>query len=778
MKKIITVDGPAGSGKSTIAKLLAKRINFSYLDTGSLYRSLSYYLLENKVSPKDPKRIKESLKSIDLNIEKDSFFLNGEDISEKIRTENVNKHVPLFAQLHEVRSFIRHIQKRIAENEHFIIDGRDIGTVVFKDAFCKFYLDASPEIRAQRRLNDEKEDTKGKKLEDIEKEIIKRDETDKNRTDSPLKIPVDALLIDSSSLSIDSVMEKMVNHYNKCLSETTRIHVETDTKDSKMFLNALEHFETKTFVPQTLIKATIINIKEKEIILDVGSKRDGVIAGEEMRKLDVASLKKGMEIDVFILKASTSSPQIFVSKIEADKRRSLIELKDLFQNNKVVEGIVSKSVKGGFLVDVANHQSFCPYSEYDVKKVNVDAQLGKKEKFYLIEMNGPKIIVSRKKHLEEIYHQIKEDFFETVHAGDLLNGTVVHIAKFGAFVEIKEGVVAILRPKDISWKRYNNISDALKKGDKITVKVLIVKKDTHKLEVSKKDAEEDPIISFQNFHNVGDVIKGIVMNLQDFGAFIEVASGLEGLLHVSELSWTKRVNHPKEFFTVGDEVEVKILVIDAKKRKISLGLKQITDDPWQTIEQRYPKGDIVSAQIKSIINSGIHCEIDGEFGGFVHASDISWTSDRIKLNSEFKIGEFRQVKVIGYEKNKRKIKLGIKQQSSNPWENLKNNYGMGGNIKGEVVKMIESGAFVKVIEELEGFCHISQASEKAIEKIEEAFEVGKTYNFAIQKIDEENKKLALSVKQYLLNEDKKNIEKYLSDGKVKNTISLGDLIKE
>ena len=739
---------------------------------------MTYYLLENKISPKDGYKIQQALNHIKIDIKKDTITLNSDDITEKLRNDDVNKQVALFAQRSDVRDFIRRIQKKVAENEYFIVDGRDIGTVVFKDAFCKFYLDASPAIRAQRRLHDAKENSEGKSVSDIEKEIMERDETDKTRADSPLKIPVDALVIDSSSLTIDEVMEEMVKYYNKCLSEISHnnLGADADVKESKIFLNALEHFETKQFVPQTLVKGIINNIKEKEIIIDIGSKRDAIIAGEEIAKLDLNSLKKGQEIDVYILKANPSSPQIFVSKLEADKRSGLIKLKEAFEKDVWVEGEVHKPVRGGFVVDVWGNQAFCPSSEYDVKKVNKEVQRGKKEKFYIIELDGHKIIVSRKRYLEETYQKIREEFFATIKEGDILNGTVVHIAKFGVFVEIKEGVTAIIRPKNISWRRYNHISEIISKGEQVTVKVLSIRNDQNKLEVSKKDAEADPFISFQNFHNVDDEIKGTVKSLEPFGAFVEVAKGVEGLLHVAELSWTKRIDHPNQLLKVGDVIATKILGMDSRKRKLSLGLKQMIDNPWDTIEQRYPPGELIRAEIKDITKKGIHCKIDKEFDGFIYIADISWGTDKIKLKDEFKKGEFQQVKVIGYEKGKKRIKLGVKQKSSNPWEDLRNNYGLGGAIFAEVTRFAPSGAFVKVNDELEGFCHLSQASKEKIEKIEEALEIGKSYYFAIQVIDEENKKIALSIKEYLRNEDKKNIEKYLGNGETKNTISLGDLV--
>jgi len=782
MKNIVTVDGPAGSGKSTIAKLLANRIGFTYLDTGSLYRGITYFLLQNKINAKDSYKIAHLLSSVHLTIakenDKDKVLLNNSDITEHIRNPEVTKNVPSFAQNPEIRKFIKTIQQHIGEKGKCVVDGRDIGTVIFPDAFCKFYLDASAAVRAQRRLKDEKEGDRGKTAEEIETEIRERDQMDKTREISPLKIPVDALLIDTSALTIDQVIAAMIDFYNKKLPSSDNISYSIDVKDNKLFMDALENIPLEENTETgTLLKGRIINITSTEIILDIGDKRDGVIPSDETSRIDRAALKIGETIDVFLVNNSPSRSQIIVSKLEADKRSGLIKMKECFEQNTIIQGTIKESVSGGFVIDIMGNRVFCPFSEFDVRKVNKEKYINTPSDFYVIEIKGDKAVVSRKKVLEEKFKKLRDEFFNRIRIGDVLDGTIVNITDFGCFVEIEEGITAILRPKNISWKRYQKITDLLKKGDTVKGVVIAINAEKHKLEISRKETEDDPLVLFAENHKIDSIIKGEVKNVESFGAFVEVADGLEGLVHVSELSWTKRISHPNEVLKKGDFVETKLLSIDIPKRKISLGLKQVMVNPWDTIEQRFPEGEVISAKITSIIKNGLYCEVADEFEGFIHIDNISWSTDKINIKSMFTEGDTIEVKVIGYNKSKKRLELGLKQKTANPWDDLRVNYGVGSTILGEITKLHDTGAFVKLSDDIEGFCHISQLTEKKIEQVSDAAEVGQKTNFVIQSIDEKNKKVALSVKEFIRKQEKYDIEKYLDSADNVKRVTIADLLK-
>ena len=778
MNKIITIDGPAGSGKSTISRLLANRINFSYLDTGALYRAVTHYFLSNKISYKDSKKISEQLKNIHIHVERDKTIINGEDVAPQLRRDEVTKSVPLYAQQLTIRDFIKNIQKKIASSGNYIVDGRDIGTVVFKDAFCKFFLDASTQERAKRRLADSNENNQEKKIAQVEEEIKKRDLADKNRTHSPLKIPVDSLVIDTTNLNIEEVMDIMIDYYNKCIGQPSDQNSSSTSRSSDLFLKALQGLETITYTPGSLEKGKVISISDSEIVLDMDSKRDGIIESKEVEKIDKSTLKIGDIIDVYILKVSNSSPQIYVSKLEAEKRSALIELQAAFNNREKIKGVVSKSIKGGFLINIKGNQAFCPFSEYHIKKVNKNNQNGLEAEFYIIELSGEKIVLSRKQAIEEQHQKVRNEFFEQIEKGDIIEGTVANITNFAVFVEIKEEVTAIVRLKNLSWARFNSPKDVISPGENVKVKVIGLDREKHKLEASKKGAEEDPIVEFARAHSPDDVVKGEVKNIENFGAFVEVAPGVEGLLHVSELSWTKRINHPKEILSIGNYVETKILKIDIEARKVSLGMKQIIDNPWNTIEATYPVNTVVQGRVKKYTKNGVIFSINDEFEGFLHISDISWGTDKVNLKDSFKVDEIYDLKVISFSKQKKVVNLGIKQKTNNPWEDIKANYNIGESIYAEVVKIIDNGCFVKISEDLEGFCHISQLSTQKTEKVEDEVELNKKYNFSIQIIDEENKKLTLSIKEHILNENKRDVKKYLNNNETQESISLADLIKK
>lgn len=781
MKKIVAVDGPAGSGKSTIAKLLANRIGYTYLDTGSLYRAVTHFLMTRGITGKDVGRIQKVLTELKIELNKDKVLVNGEDVTEKLRTKEVAQEVANFAKNADVRKLVRGIQQKIAEKEMIIVDGRDIGTDVFPDAFCKFFLDASPDVRAKRRLSDMKEDSAGKSVKEVEEELKARDFADRTRTISPLRIPVDALVIDTSGLSIDQVMEQMVTYYNKRIHQVSDPSFSMQSEDSKLFMSALEGIEDKikknvSLEPGTLLKAKIIRVTANDIQLDVGQKRDGAIPAEELAKLDRSTLIPGNVIDVYVINSRPSLPQILVSKLEADKRGSLITVKELFEKGELVPGKVKESVRGGYLIDLMGAEAFCPLSEWDLRRGKEVAK-GFESKFHIIEFKSDqKLIVSRRRYLEKHYAETRAGFFENHHEGDTVEGVVVSIADFGVFVELEEGVTAILRPKNAAWKRLEKLGDHFHRGDQVRGKIIHLDPENQKIEISKKDLEEDPLIVFSAEHPAGATVKGTVRHIESFGAFIEVAEGVEGLLHISEMSWTKRVDHPEEIIKIGDEVEVKILGIDIATRKVSLGLRQVMDNPWENLEQKYTEGTLVKAVVKSVLKNGIYLMVDGEYEGFIHVGDVSWTNDRTQVDTMFQEGQEIEAKVLSVNKKKKRIDLGLKQKTSNPWNDLIVNYGQGAVIQGKVARLTESGAVVEVGDGLEGFCHLSQLAREKVEKPEDAVKVGETYSFLIQLIDEAQKKISLSIREYYAREEKKEIEKYTSGNEAKSRITLGDLL--
>ena len=780
MRKVITVDGPAGSGKTTIAKLLANRINFSYLDTGSIYRTITLQMVRNNIDPREISKIKDILKETNISVDEDKFFLNDKDVTSLLREEKVNNLVPAFAQNKNIREFIRKKQQKIANNGYYIVDGRDIGTVIFKDAFCKFYLDASANVRANRRLKDLKENTSDKTQKDILQEIMKRDEQDKNRSESPLKIPVDALVIDSSNLATNEVISKMIDYYNE---KIIALEEESDEEgysqsNSEIFLEAMNNMEIpdKIYKPGTITKANIIEINDQTILLGLEGKRDGMIQGKEVLEIK-NQIKVGEEINVFVLNSSNFS-EILLSKLEADKREGLSDLQKIHEEQTKLTGKILEKIKGGYKVDVLGNIGFCPFSEFNLFKKSGEEVVGTTDYFYTIQVEENNILLSRKKHLEEQREiQIKE-FLDNNKEGDVIDVIVVSIIQSGVLVNIKESVTGIVRFNQLTWSRYEKVTDIVNVGDKIKVKIISIDSENRRFELSKKVLDADPFSEYVSTHQVDDIVIGRVKNFQSFGVFIELDRGVEGLLHVSEMSWTKRIDSPEELFKKDDKIKIKILSIDKESRRISLGLKQIEENPWNVIDQKYTVNDLVKATVKSIGKQKVYCLIDNEYEGVLKISDISWVlkEEKINLNNLFSVGKEETMKVLGHDTKKKHILLGLKQKTDNPWEDIKANHPVGTAIFNEVTKIIDSGCFVKIDNDIDGFCHISNLSDKKIEKVEDVVEIGKSYNFLVTSINEANKRLSLSIKDYLKYEEKKDIEKYLGQ-ETQETMTLGELVE-
>ena len=416
MEKIITIDGPSGSGKSSIAKLLANRIGFTYLDTGGIYRAITYHLLKENIIPQDS-QLATVLKNIKIEISTNQIKVNQEDVSLFIRSEEVSKNVPLYAQVPQVRSFTKRLQRNMGEKGNIIVDGRDIGTVVFPNAFCKFYLDANIDTRAKRRLEDSKEEHLDKPLETVKRELQSRDNQDINRKQSPLKIPIDAHYIDSSKLPIEEVIDELIAYYNKQI----QFYNNNFSGQGSEFIDALEELDNKenSFQKGNFLKAIVLEIKENQILLDINQKKDAIIPAEET-VLIKDSVKVGDEINVLIKKFF--SGDMIVSKLEADKQKGLVEIQFAYNENKRMRGKVVKVINGGYEIDINNNLCFCPGSQFDIKRVlNKNEQVGLEDDFDIISCESNQVVVSRKKKLEEEYQVVKKEFFSVVSLDDIFD---------------------------------------------------------------------------------------------------------------------------------------------------------------------------------------------------------------------------------------------------------------------------------------------------------------------------------------------------------------------
>ncbi len=782
MQKIITIDGLCGAGKSTIAKLFSKQIQFNHFDTGLVYRTITYEMIKNKIKPSEKEKVKEALKKITIKINQETILLNQAEITiNQLKTPSINKEVAFYAQNSDIRKFTRKIQLAIAEKNNVVVDGRDIGTIVFPNAFCKFYLEAPLQIRAKRRFNESKEKHK-KTINEIKTEIKKRDLEDSTRKESPLKIPPNAFIIETSDKKIDDILEMMLNYYKKQL-EAQEAMGKSEKENSKVFMNAMESLEDDIIEKGSLQKAKIVSIND-EIILNIKSKKDAIIPQEEVSRLGSSTLKVGLEIEVIVRKINKTN--IIVSYLELQNKETLVEIKKYFKDNLEIEGEITKEVKGGLLVNLKGCNSFCPQSEIDIYKVSKKEFINTKSKFKILSLEGSKIILSRKKYLEEIYLEARRSFYAQTKVNDIKEVTVIKIIDYGAIVEFEKGINGILKIKNCAWERIEDLSTFFKEGDKIKVKIIKLKEETNKIEVSKKDAEENPFIDFSNTKKEGDLIDGEVKNIEPYGIFIKVSYGVEGFCHISELSWEKKIKHPKEIINIGDQIKTKILILDKENKKLSLGHKQVTKDPWEEVENKYQINTLIKTTIKNITQRGVYCEIT-PYEGFIDKDDLSWANKKINYKKEFPINSEIEATIIGFDTKRKKIKLSVKEKTKDPWEDLITNFNKENTtITAEVIKIIDIGCIVKINEDLEGFCHISELSEKFIKKVEDCVNLNESYSFKIQKIDKQNKKIQLSRKKtsnsnpnshrHHKKEKKKENNPYLSSSNKEKKITFGDLI--
>lgn len=806
MRNVITIDGPAASGKSTVASLLANKIGFRHLDTGALYRSVTVHLLCEQVSLEDEEKVRSCLETARISVPHQgcSFFLGEKDISKEIRSDAVTKSVIEVAKIPSVRQFVQDLQKTIVKDGLYVVEGRDIGTVIFPDSFCKFYLDARLDIRTDRRIIEKKLDKIGHS-EEVRSALFSRDEQDKNRSLSPLKLAEGAVVIDSSELSAEEVVSKMLvvlqsNGFSleskKSLESevgTTSLTKEVVTdlvkevvsdlakevssektvapvvkqvsSTGNIFLDAVENIESVDFQKGQIIDAKVISISSKEIILTVGGgKTDAVIIAPEAEEIST-KLSLQQELQVVVSHFSNSG-MLIVSYKEIQNRKYIKMVQEAFAKQEPIEGIIRKSAKGGLIVELFGWVSaYCPLSEFDFKKINPYNFFGKTCNFLVVECTDRRLILSRKKVLEST----RDNFFASIKKGSVLEGEVVGMTAYAAFVEVSDGVTGILRNTQVSWNQPVVLEEHVKLKDKIKVSVLSLDAKEKKLELSLRTLAEDPFFNFAKSYQLGQVLQGVITNVEAFGAFAKIEDGIEGLIHVSELSWVRRIRHPKEMLKKGQEVSCVLLDIDTETRRVSLSLRQVESDPWSTIESLYPKGNLVSAKVKRVVRSGVFFTLDDQFESIMKAEDAGW--GRYPSLEEFKEGDEHELMVLGYEESSRLVCLGRKQKMQNPWENFVKKYRMGDTLAGKVIRVASSG-FVIEVEGVEGFCHKSRL--EGFEDGEKQIDVGQEVSVFIQSIREEERSLFLGIRgsqSEMFSQNQQERRDPVSD-----TISLGDLL--
>jgi small subunit ribosomal protein S1 len=536
----------------------------------------------------------------------------------------------------------------------------------------------------------------------------------------------------------------------------------------------------KTLEEGQILRGIVVDITPDHVTVDVGYKSEGQIPMQEFLKRDKKlDVKIGDRIDVLLEKKESEEGLLTLSKEKADKIKVWKDISRSCREGEVIEGEIVGKVKGGLSVDIGRIQAFLPGSQIDLKPVrNLDALVGQRLRFKVIKFNRKRnnIVLSRRVLLDEERRQLREETLKVLKEGDVVEGVVKNLTDYGAFIDLG-GMDGLLHITDISWGRIGHPSEKLSIGDRIKVKVLHFDREKEKVSLGLKQAIPDPWETVPRRYPVGSRLKGKVINVTDYGVFIELEDGVEGLVHISELTWNKKMKHPSKVARIGDTVEVMVLDCDPAKRRISLGMKQIEPNPWALIEEKYPVGTKVVGRVKTVTDFGIFIGFDEGVDGLVHVSEISWTKKIKHPNELYKKGQEVEAVVLNIDRRNERFSLGIKQLSPDPWRDVARRYRKGEVVSGKVTNVTDFGAFVELEEGIEGLVHVSEISREKVEKPSDVLKVGDTVSAMVLHIDPHDRRIGLSIKGLKERAEKAEIEKYISN-QGSAAPSLGELIQE
>lgn len=527
-----------------------------------------------------------------------------------------------------------------------------------------------------------------------------------------------------------------------------------------------------------VVTGKIVAIHGEDVLIDIGSKSDGRVSLNEFANPEEATV--GNEIEVFLEKIEDKEGQLVLSKKKADSIKMWERIQDANKNGTIVQGRCLRRIKGGFVVDIAGLTAFLPGSQIDTKPIrDYDEYVGKMMDFKVIKINNQieNIIVSHKVLIEESMAGQREELLKSIEKGMILKATVKAITDFGVFVDLG-GLDGLIHITDLSWGRINHPGDVVKLDQTIDVYVIEFDKDKERVYLGLKQLQTHPWDNVQEKYQLGNKVSGKVVSLTEYGAFIEIEKGIEGLIHISEMSWTQHITNPSQMVTMGQLVEAQILNIDYENRKLSLGMKQLTPNPWQSLLDKFPIGTKQQGKVCNITNFGLFVELEDGVDGLVHISDLSWTKKILDVNEFKKIGDSIDVVILGIDVANQRISLGHKQLLDNPWDTLENKYKVGTELDCKIVKPIEKGIIVELPEVVDAFIPASQLAVAPIRNTADLFKPGMTIKADIIEFDKNNKKIVLSVIEYLKDKEQSEIDEYIATFKLPKKFSVKDLIEK
>ncbi len=523
--------------------------------------------------------------------------------------------------------------------------------------------------------------------------------------------------------------------------DLSRIDAVDHDEMSRMYSETLKSFSEGSIVP-----GKVLAIQNNEVLVDIGYKSEGVIDGHEFK--DLGEVKVGDPLDVLLDQMEDDCGMVILSKEKAEQQIQWEHVIKSCEEGSTVMGVVKARVKGGMIVDVNGVDAFLPGSQVDVSPMhNVDALIDNEFEFKVIKINEDRrnIILSRRDLIEERMREKKRELLSTIVKGQSRKGLIKNITDFGVFVDL-DGLDGLLHITDMSWGRIKHPSEMVRVGDPIEVMILDVDQDKERVSLGLKQQSANPWDDINEKFPVGSRLRGKVVNLVPYGAFVEIEEGVEGLVHVSEISWTKRIARASDVLAVGDEVDVVVLSVNPEEQKIALGMRQTEANPWDTVQARYPVGTRITGQVRNFTSYGAFVELEDGIDGMIHVSDMSWTRKINHPSEVLEKGQTVDAVVLEVDSGNKRISLGLKQASDDPWNTITSRYQIGQLVKGTVLKVATFGAFIQLEEGVDGLVHISQISDDHIDKVRDALDVGQEVEARVIKIDQVARRIGLSIK--------------------------------
>ncbi|NIS59148.1 MAG: 30S ribosomal protein S1 [Proteobacteria bacterium] len=555
--------------------------------------------------------------------------------------------------------------------------------------------------------------------------------------------------------------------------------VEEETRDGVEDFTQLYEASFKTIEEGDILNGIVVAVDSEYVTVDIGYKSEGQIPISEFKDKDgVVAVKLGDRVDVLLERKEVDDSLITLSKEKADKLMAWRSVSKAFREGEIVDGTITSRIKGGLTVDIGIN-AFLPGSQVDIRPVrNLDKFIGKRFKFKVIKFNKKRsnIVLSRRVLVEEERKVLREKTLKHLREGEILEGVVKNITDYGAFVDLG-GIDGLLHITDISWGRISHPTEKLSIGEKITVKVLNFDKERERVSLGLKQISPDPWEEVNEKHPVGSQLKGRVVSITDYGAFVELGEGVEGLVHISEMSWTKKVKHPSQVVGVGDIIDAVVLDVDVPKKRISLGMRQVEPNPWSVIEEKYPLGTRVRGKVKTITDFGVFVGFDEGIDGLIHISEMSWTKKVKDPGEIYKKGQEVEAVVLNIDRENERFSLGVKQLSADPWEEIPKRYHIGDRVEGKITNITDFGVFIELEDGIEGLIHVSELSKEKVENPSDVVKVGETISAIVINIDPQDRKIGLSVRSLKEKDEKDEIERYMA-GQKSGAPSLGRLIQE